>query len=101
MAGESKDSMRVYRDQQNLKGIKKDIARDRPASAQLKEDDQFQKAEQAKLRTDARRLTRDAKEGRMAATSPDAEKVLHDKQAIKGQEKAIAADESKLRKDQH
>jgi len=101
MAAQSKDSMRVYHDQQNLKGIKKDIASDHPASAQLKEDHKFQNAEQAKLKTDAHRLTRDRKEGRMAAVSPDAEKVYQDKQAIKGQEKAVATDETKLRKDQH
>lgn len=101
MAAQSKDSMRVYHDQQNLKGIKKDIASDHPASAQLKEDRKFQQTEQAKLKTDQQRLVRDRKEGRMAAVSPDEEKVYHDRQAIKGQKKAVAADEANLRKDQH
>ncbi|MHA7601661.1 hypothetical protein ACX12L_17180 [Alicycliphilus sp. T452] len=48
----------------------------------------------AQLKADERRLQRDDKPGRMAATSPVAEKVYQDQQAIKGQEKVIAADKA-------
>jgi hypothetical protein len=42
----------------------------------------------------------DKKEGKMAAESKDAEKVYKDKQAVKGQQKDIAADKANLKADQ-
>ena len=38
MAAESKDAERVYKDQQAIKGEKKDIAADKPGSLQMKSD---------------------------------------------------------------
>ncbi|MBS0294128.1 MAG: hypothetical protein JSS01_16585 [Proteobacteria bacterium] len=99
MAAESKDSMRVYRDKQAIKGEKKDMAADHKGSLQSKEDKTELKQDKGKLKADARRQRRDDKHGRMAATSPDAEKVYKDQQAIKGQEKAIAEDKAKLGKE--
>ena len=97
MAAESKDSMRVYRDKQAIKGEKKDIASDREGSMQRKVDKTELKHEKAKLTADQRRQQRDDKHGRMDATSPDAEKVYQDQQAIQGQERAIAADKAQLK----
>ncbi|MBS0389773.1 MAG: hypothetical protein JSR23_01265 [Proteobacteria bacterium] len=99
MSAESKDSMRVYRDKQSIRGEKKDMAADRKGSLQGKEDKTELKQDKARLKADAHRQQRDNKHGRMAATSPDAEKVYQDQQAIKGQEKAIAEDKAKLGKE--
>ncbi len=97
MAAESKDSMRVYQDRQAIQGEKKDIATDGKGSLQRKEDKAALTQDEARLKADARRQQHDDRHGRMAATSPDAEKVYQDRQAIKGQEKAIADDQARLR----
>ncbi|MBS0303327.1 MAG: hypothetical protein JSR16_14340 [Proteobacteria bacterium] len=55
--------------------------------------------EQAKLHVDEQQLKRDRRHGRMAATSPDGEKIYVDQQAIKGQEQAIADDTARVKAD--
>lgn len=99
MAAESKDSLRVYRDKQALRGEKKAIASDKAGTLQRKEDKSELKQDKTKLSLDEQRLQRDDKHGRMAATSADAEKVYRDQQAIKGEKKAIAQDQANLRAD--
>lgn len=99
MAAESRDSLRIYRDRQDIRGEKADIAHDANPSLQRKADRSALKAERAKLKADQQRLQRDRKHGRMAATSPDAERLYKDQQAIRGQERAIARDEAQLRRD--
>ncbi|NLZ41323.1 MAG: hypothetical protein GX886_08745 [Comamonadaceae bacterium] len=100
MAAESKDSMRVYRDQRAITGIKKDLAHDRPGTLQDKTDRAFLAGEHKALASDTKRLERNRAQGRMEATSPDAARVQQDRRAIAGQEKAIAEDKADLRADQ-
>lgn len=99
MAGQSRDSMHVYTDKQDIKGLKKDIASDHKPSLQRKADKTSLRHEEAKLAHDKTALKSGRKEGLLAATSPDGEKVYRDKQAIKGEEKDIAADKAALSKD--
>jgi len=100
MAAESKDSMRVYRDQRAIAGIKKDLAHDHPGTPQEKTDRAFLAREHKALASDTKRLERDRAQGRMDAISPDAARVQQDRRAIAGQEKAIAEDKAELRADQ-
>lgn len=60
--------------------------------AQLKSDQTALTQEQQKLKTDAAKLKSDRRSGRMAAESPDAERIYKDRQAVKGQKRALAAD---------
>lgn len=99
MAAESRDAMRVYHDRKDIRGEAKDLKTDKPGSLQSKMDRKDRQQEQAKLKTDEQRLQRDRAHGRMAATSPDGEKIYQDKQAIKGQEQAIANDTARVKAD--
>ena len=99
MAAESRDSMRVYRDRQAVRGEAKDLKVDQPGSPQAKMDRTDRHQAKAKLKGDEQRLQRDRQHGRMAATSPDGEKIYQDKQAIKGQEQAIAQDTARVKAD--
>lgn len=100
MAAESKDSMRVYRDQRAIVGIRKDLAQDAEGSLQRKTDRAFLARERKALEGDTRRLESNRAHGLMEATSPDAQRVQQDRRAIAGQEKAIAEDKADLRADQ-
>lgn len=99
MAAESRDSMRVFRDQQAIRGEHKDIAADQPGSLQSKVDKKELGHEQAKLKSDEHRERMDRAEGRMAATSPDGEKIYQDRVAVRGQQRAIATDRADLKAD--
>ena len=59
--------------------------------AQLKSDQTALTQEQQKLKTDAAKLKSYQRSGRMAAESPDAERIYKDRQAVKGQKRAYAA----------
>ncbi len=99
MAAESRDAMRVYHDRQDIRGENKDLKTDSPRSLQAKEDRMERRHDQTQLKTDEQRLRQDRRHGRMAATSPDAEKIYQDKQAIAGQEQAAATDTAHLKAD--
>jgi len=72
---------------------------DQPGSPQRRMDRADRMQEQAKLHVDEQQLKRDRRHGRMAATSPDGEKIYVDQQAIKGQEQAIADDTARVKAD--
>jgi hypothetical protein len=57
--------------------------------AQMKADESALAREKAQSKADQKALKADSKSGKMAAESPDAEKVYKDKQAVKGQKKDI------------
>lgn len=99
MAGQSRDSMRVFTDKQDIKGLKKDLASEHKPSLQRKADRSNLRHEKAKLAHDQAAMKSDSKRGLMAATSPAGEKVFRDKQAIKGEKKDIAADKAELARD--
>ena len=99
MAGQSRDAMRVHTDRQDIKGLKKDLASEHKPSPQRKADRANLRHEKTKLAHDQATLKSDSKRGLMAATSPDREKVYRDRQAIKGEEKDLAADKAALAKD--
>ena len=96
MAAESKDSEKVYQDQQAIKGEKKVIAADAPDSLQLKEDKSALASAQRQLKADRKTLGTDSKYGKMAAESKDAESIYKDQLAVKGEKKDIAHDKAKL-----
>ena len=100
LSAESKDAYEVYLDQQAVKGEKKDIAHDKAASLQMKADKEALHRQLKRLDLAEKRLKADAKEGKMAAESPDAEKVYKDRLAAKGEKKEIAADLTKLKADE-
>ncbi|MGB3287640.1 MAG: hypothetical protein WBA83_00040 [Burkholderiaceae bacterium] len=64
------------------------------AQLQLKADQAGQASEQLKLKADEQTLKADTRSGRMAAESPDAEKVYRDQMYLKGEKKDLAADKS-------
>jgi len=96
MSAESPDALRVYHGQEDIRGMKKDLAADRSGSLQAAADRRDLKAERQTLVADETTLRQDAAHGRMAAMSSDAERVYQDRQAVHGQQHAIAADEAKL-----
>lgn len=100
MSATSSDSYEVYLDRRAIAGEKKDIARDRPGSLQMKTDREALDRQVAQLRLDEKHLKSDAAEGRLAATSPDAQRVYDDRQAIKAERIQIAADRARLRADE-
>lgn len=71
----------------------------REDKAQMSADQAALAQERAQLKADQKALKADTRSGRMAAESPDAERVYQDQRAIKGQENAIANDKAKLRAD--
>lgn len=97
MAAESRDTLRIHNDRQDIRSKTKDLAADTARPQRRQADRAELTADQAKLKTDQRQRHFDKLHGRMAATSPDAEKVYRDQQAIRGQEKAIASDQASLR----
>ena len=99
MAAESRDALRVYHDRQDIQGENKDLKADLARSPQAREDRMERRHDEARLTTDEQRLRRDRRHGRMAATSPDAERVEQDRRAIAGQERAIASDTAHLKAD--
>lgn len=99
MSAESLDALRVYHDQEDIRGMKKDLAADRGGSLQAVVDRRDLKDERQAQMADETTLRQDAAHGRMAATSPDAERVYRDQRAVRGQEQAIAADQSRLAAD--
>ncbi|HOV19106.1 MAG TPA: hypothetical protein PLK10_06720 [Ottowia sp.] len=99
MAAESRDALRVDHDRLAVQGEAMDIKADQPGSPQRRMDRADRMQEQAKLHVDEQQLKRDRRHGRMAATSPDGEKIYVDQQAIKGQEQAIADDTARVKAD--
>lgn len=99
MAAESADAERLYKDHKYIRGERKDLARDTAGSLQQKADKTALAREDAQLKVDQKTLSADTWSGRMAAESPDAERVYKDRQAIKRQEKAISSDRAELTDD--
>lgn len=100
MSATSSDSYEVYLDRRAIAGEKKDIARDRPGSLQMKTDREALDRQVAQLRLDEKHLKSDAAEGRLAATSPDAQRVDDDRRAVKAERIQIAADRARLQADE-
>lgn len=99
MAAESRDSLRVYHDRQDIKGETQDLRADPARSLQAREDRMELRHDRTQLKRDEQRLRHDSHHGLMAATSPDAERVYQDRLAIAGQERAIATDTAHLKAD--
>lgn len=99
MAAESRDALRVDHDRLAIQGEAMDLKADQPGTPQRRMDRADRRQEQAQLKTDEQRLDQDRQHGRMAATSADGEKIFQDRQAIKGQEQAIAHDTARLKAD--
>jgi hypothetical protein len=93
MAAESKDSMQLYRDQQAIKGLMKDVAADKLGSLQLRLDKAALWRALGRLEADEEKLKLDKASGKMAAESKDSIQVYRDQQVIKGDTNAIAADQ--------
>jgi hypothetical protein len=100
MSAESKDAYEVYKAKEAIKGEKKDIAADKAASLQKKSDKAALQRQVKRLEAAEARLKSDTMSGKMAAVSDDAERFYKDRQAIKAEEKQIAADKAKLLTDQ-
>ncbi|MGH8765864.1 MAG: hypothetical protein ACRET8_09115 [Burkholderiales bacterium] len=100
MSAESKDAYDVYLARQTVTGEKTDIAHDKAASLQMKADKEALQRQVKRLTLAEARLKSDTAEGKMAAESKDAEKLLKDKQAVKAEEKQVSADHSKLNADE-
>jgi cell division protein FtsL len=98
-AAESPDEDKVYKDRQAIKGEKSDLAGDKPGSLQERSDRNAVQREQANLKADTNTWAADARSGKMAAESTDAEKIYKDQQAIKGEKSAITSDRAKLNGD--
>lgn len=98
MSATSKDAMKVYTDEQFDKGEKKDIAADKTGSLQMKADKTALQRSLKRLEHDEATLKSDTASGRMSAESKDAMKVYTDGQAVKGENKDIAADKAKVAK---
>ena len=99
MAAESKDSEKVYKDQQAVKGAKAAITADVPGSLQMASDKAALQRALKRLEADEAMLKADKASGKMAAESKDSEKVYRDKQAIVGERKDIASDKAKPQAD--
>src|SRR5438105_11206424 len=99
MAAESPDEEKIYKDRQAVSGEDKDIAGDTARSLQRNSDTTSLRRENENAKADAATWAADARSGRMAAESTDAENVYKDQQAITGQENAITADRAKLKAD--
>jgi hypothetical protein len=67
--------------------------------AQSKADESALARERARLRADEKTLRADTESGKMAAESPDGEKVYKDRRAIKGEANDITTDRKKLQSD--
>jgi len=100
MSAESKDAYEVYLDRTAIKGEKKDIAADQAASLQMKADKEALRRQLKRLELAEKRIKADAKDGKMAAESPDAERVYKDRQAIRAEKKEIVTDVTKLKADE-
>lgn len=100
MSAESKDAYAVYTTKQAITGDAKDIAADKASSLQMKSDEAVLQRQVRRLEAAEARLKPDTEEGKMAAESKDAEKVYKDQQAVKGEKKDIAADNTNLKADQ-
>lgn len=100
MSAESKDSFAVYQDQQRVAGEKKDIASDKPGTLQMKWDKAALRREIKQRKIAGATLKADTREGKMAAESPDAEKVYRDRQDIIGLLKDVDADKANLKADE-
>jgi len=96
MSAESKDAFEVYQAREAIKGEKKDLAADKTASLQMEADKAALQRQIKRLEVAETRLKTDAKAGKMAAESRDAEQVYKDRQAIKGEKATVAADRTKL-----
>jgi len=99
MSAVSRDALEVYRAQRAVKGEKTAIADDKAASLQMQADRAALQRQIQRLQLAEARLKADREEGKMAAMSSDAERVYKDEQAIKGENKDIAADQAKLKTD--
>ena len=118
MAAESKDSLNVYNDQQDVKGAKKVITDDKSkmqadkkagkeGNAQMKAQMQAQMASDKaglqrvlkRLEADEATLKADKASGKMAAESQDSIKAYKDQQDVKGVKKVIADDKTKMQAD--
>ena len=95
MSAESKDAYEVYRSEKAVKGEKGQVGKDKVASLQMEADKAALQRQMKRLDVAELRLKADAKEGRMAAESKDAERVYKDRQAVNGEKKAIANDMKK------
>jgi hypothetical protein len=99
MSAESRDEERIYKDRQAITGEKSDLAGDKPGSLQERSDRNAVQREQANLKADTNTWAADARSGKMAAESTDAEKIYKDQQAIKGEKSTITSDRAKLNGD--
>jgi hypothetical protein len=96
MSAESRDAFEVYQAKEAIRGAKKDLAVDKAASLQMKTDKAELRREVKRLKVAEATLAADARHGRTAAESKDAEQVYRDRQALGGEKAAIATDKKKL-----
>jgi len=96
MSAESKDAMKVYTEEQFVKGDKTDIATDKTGSLQMKADKTALQRALKRLEGDEATLKSDTASGRMSAESKDAMKVYTDERFVKGEKTDTAADKAKV-----
>lgn len=94
MAAESKDSMKVYKDKQAVKGAAQAVVDGEAGSLQMKSDMATLQRALTRLDADEAKLKADKASGKMSAMSEDAYKVYKAKQAVKGGKENIADDEA-------
>ncbi len=97
MSAESKDSEKIYNDQQAVKGEKSVIASDVPGSLQMKADKEALHRAIKRLAADQAMLKSDKRSGKMAAESKDSANVYSDQQSVKAEQKQTAADKAELK----
>lgn len=99
MAAESKDAFAIYQDERAMRGERHDIAGEKAGLPQWREDEATLHRERGQLANARRQYAADAKAGRLAAVSPDAERVYQDRLAIGAEARQVRADEALVRKD--
>lgn len=99
MTAVSPDELAVFKDKQALVGTAEAIAADRATvnPLQLKTDEATLKRTIRHLDDKLATLRADTEEGRMAATSKDAEAVYKERIAYAGEAKAVAEDKAELK----
>lgn len=101
MSAVSGDGYTVYQASTAVKGEADAIANDLTNPLQLRADAAALKREVGRLEAAIDRLDADTAAGRMAAMSPDGEKVFKDRQAVAAEQKVVASDKTRLGKDRH
>ena len=100
LSAQSKDAQEVYMAKEAIKGEQKAISHDKAGSLQMQSDKAALQRQMKLLEMAEARLKSDTAAGKMSAMSKDSEMAYKDQQAVKSEQKQVAADKAKLQADQ-